>query len=107
MSFQGAHQLICSEIEKWESVKTLPHRFGGSEFLLGKREIGHIHGDSFVDIPFPMKIRDEIVRLGEAEPHHILLKSGWVSFYIHSKADVQKAISLLRRSYEIAVEAGK
>ena len=35
---------------------------------VGRREIGHIHGDSLVDIPFPKKIRDEIVAAGQAEP---------------------------------------
>ncbi len=39
-----------------------PHRFGGTEYRLGKRELGHIHGDYLVDIPFPKKVRDEIMK---------------------------------------------
>ena len=42
--------------------------------MLGKRELGHIHGDRLVDIPFPKPIRDELVNTGQAEPHHILQK---------------------------------
>ena len=88
----------------WQGIETHPHRFGGTEFRIGKREIGHIHGDSLVDIPFPKKIRDEIVAAKEAEPHHILPETGWVSFYLREEADVDRAIALLKRSYEIALK---
>ncbi|MBI3739827.1 MAG: DUF5519 family protein, partial [Chloroflexi bacterium] len=52
----------------------------------------------------PKKIRDEIVAAGEAEPHHVLPETGWVSFYIRVEPDVERAIQLLRRSYEIALK---
>jgi hypothetical protein len=51
---------------------------------LGHREIGHVHGDSLVDIPFPLHVRDELVKGGAAEPHHVLPKSGWVSVYLRT-----------------------
>lgn len=70
---------------------------------MGTRELGHMHGDYLVDIPFPKKVRDEIVKADLAEPHHILPETGWVSFYLRQEGDVQKAIALLRRSYEIAL----
>ena len=38
-----------------------PHRFGGIEFRLGRRELGHLHGDRVADLPFPRAIRDELV----------------------------------------------
>lgn len=81
-----------------------PHRFGGVEYLLGTRELGHIHGDHLVDIPFPKKMRDDIVGAGQAEPHHILPETGWISFYLRVPGDEQKAIDLLKRSYEIALK---
>jgi hypothetical protein len=84
-------------------VTVQPHRFGGVEYAIGKREIGHIHGDHLVDIPFPKKVRDEIVASGRAQPHHILPESGWVSFYLRGEDDVKKAIELLRESFEIAM----
>ena len=103
MSVHGASKQITATLLGWEGVETHPHRFGGTEFRIGRREIGHIHGDSLVDIPFPKKIRDEIVAAGEAEPHHILPESGWVSFYLNQDEDVERAIQLLHRSYEIAL----
>lgn len=103
MSVLNAQKMITQELTSWEGVSTAPHRFGGVEYRLGSRELGHIHGDQLVDIPFPKKIRDEIVNEGLAEPHHILPETGWVSFYLRRETDVEKVIALLRRSYEIAL----
>src|SRR5215207_10951366 len=102
MSFRGASKQIVDTLLTWNGMEARPHRFGGTEFRIGKREIGHIHGDGLLDIPFPKKVRDEIVTTGEAEPHHILPETGWVSFYIREETDIQKAIDLLQRSYRIA-----
>ena len=104
MSVRGASKQIVDTLLTWEGIEAHPHRFGGTEFCIGKREIGHIHGDSLVDIPFPKKIRDEIVAAGEASPHHILPETGWVSFYLKEEGNVQKAIDLLKRSYQIALK---
>lgn len=100
---QGAGEEITKAVLAWPEVTAHPHRFGGTEFQLGKREIGHIHGDTLVDIPFPTKVRNEIVAAGLAQPHHILPESGWVSFYIRQPEQVTAAIALLRRSYELAM----
>jgi predicted DNA-binding protein (MmcQ/YjbR family) len=89
-------------VRAWTAVSAHPHRFGGTEYRLGQREIGHIHGDLLVDIPFPTRVRDELVSAGLAEPHHVLPDSGWVSVYLREPADLERAISLLRRSYELA-----
>ena len=103
MPVNGAERRIREAVLTWQGVQALPHRFGGEEFRVGKREIGHVHGDYLVDVPFPTKVRDELVAAGLAEPHHILPRSGWISFYLRGEQDVQAAIGLLRRSYEIAM----
>ena len=104
VSTHGAGEQIKNTVSGWDRVEAYPHRFGGTEFTIGRREIGHIHGDQLVDIPFPKKIRDEVVAKGEAEPHHVLPETGWISFYIREEKDIQKAIDLLRRSYQIALK---
>ncbi len=104
MSVSNAQRIITQTLTSWEGVTTLPHRFGGVEYRLGTRELGHIHGDHLLDIPFPRKVRDEIVNEGLAEPHHILPETGWVSFYLREEADIRQAIELLRRSYMIALK---
>lgn len=107
MAIQGAQERINEVVTNWDGVAAYPHRFGGREYRIGQREIGHVHGDYLVDVPFPTKIRDEIVAAGRAEPHHVLPDSGWVSFYIRQPADVEGAIELLRQSYEIALNQRK
>lgn len=104
MSVRGASDTIRQTVLTWEGVEALPHRFGGIEYQLQKRELGHIHGDHMLDIPFPKKVRDELVAAGMAEPHHLLPDTGWISFYLRESADVEHAIDLLRRSYDLGVE---
>jgi hypothetical protein len=100
---QGALERVKSEVAAWPDVEQQPHRFGGLEFVLGKRELGHIHGDRLVDIPFPRAVRDEVVKSGQAAPHHILPDTGWVSIWLRDEEDVARAIELLRRSYQLAL----
>ena len=102
MSVKGAQVSITKVVTGWAGVTSKPHRFGGVEYVIGRREIGHIHGDQLVDIPFPKKVRDEIVAAGRAQPHHILPETGWVSFYLSDENDIEKVITLLHESYEIA-----
>lgn len=102
MPVRGAHERIRTAALTWPGVTAQPHQFGGEEYNLGKRELGHMHGDWLVDIPYPKKVRDEIVSAGRAEPHHILPNSGWISYYIRAAEDVDHAIELLRLSYDLA-----
>jgi Family of unknown function (DUF5519) len=102
MSVAGAGERIDAAVRGWEGIAARGHRFGGTEYKLGRREIGHVHGDSLVDIPFPKRVRDELVTAGRAEAHHILPESGWVSIHLRRAADVENAIELMRMSFEIA-----
>lgn len=103
MTIQGAQAQITKAVLAWEGVSAQPHRFGGTEYVIGKREIGHIHGDRWLDIPFPTRVRDELVAQGLADPHHVLPDSGWVTFVLRNHGDVAEAIALLKRSYDIAM----
>jgi Family of unknown function (DUF5519) len=95
---------IRAEVESWEGVTVHPHRFGGLEFRLGRRELGHVHGDPprLADLPFKRTIRDMLVETGRALPHHVLPDSGWVSKPIGTEDDAEEAVELFRLSYERA-----
>jgi Family of unknown function (DUF5519) len=93
---------IEAQVRSWEGVETHPHRFGGVEFRLGRRELGHLHGGRLADLPFTRRIRDMLVETGRARPHHVLPDSGWVSKPIRSDEDVAETIELFRLSYERA-----
>lgn len=101
MGVVGAKERIDAALQGWSGITCQPHRFGGTEYNLGRREIGHVHGDSLVDIPFPKNVRNELVAAGRAEPHHILPESGWVSVFLRQASDVDRAIELLHLSFEI------
>jgi hypothetical protein len=98
--------LINAALMQWPDVKSGKHRFGGLEWRLRKSEIGHIHGDAQVDITFPSKIRDELVAAGRADPHHIYPEIG-ITFYLNAPSDVDRAIELLRLSYDLLQERYK
>jgi hypothetical protein len=95
---------IVPEVSSWEGVEAHPHRFGGVELRLGRRELGHVHGDPprLVDLPFHRTIRDMLVDTGRAQPHHVLPDSGWVSLPVRSDEDAAEAVALFRLSYERA-----
>jgi Luciferase len=97
-----ASERIEVEVGGWEGVTVHPHRFGGVELRLGRRELGHLHGDTLADLPFRRRIRDMLVETGRAEPHRILPDSGWVSKPIRSEEDVEASIELFRLGYERA-----
>ena len=87
------------EILTWPNVSVHPHRFGGKEFRFGKAEIGHVHSNGTVDIPFPRPVRDALVEEGQAEEHRWVPDSGWTTFQIRGQADVPHATELIRMSY--------
>jgi hypothetical protein len=93
---------IEREVASWEGVTVHPHRFGGVEFRLGRRELGHLHGDRWADLPFHRGIRDMLVETGRAQPHHVLPDTGWVSKQIRTEEDVQEVVELFRLGYERA-----
>ena len=99
----GASQAIRAAVASWPGTHDAPHRFGGIEFLLGEREIGHLHGDRLLDVPFPRAVHDALIAEsgGRVAPHHILPESGWISFWLHEEGDVDQAIAILRRSYDL------
>jgi hypothetical protein len=91
---------IVREVSAWRGVTLSAHRFGGIEFRLGRRELGHLHGSRLADLPFPVRVREELVAAGKAEPHHVLPQSGWVSYYIRDATDVAHVVALFRLNYE-------
>jgi hypothetical protein len=102
--WDAAQARLLAEVARWEGVTLAPHRFGGTEFRFGRGEIGHVHLGGPVDIAFPKPVRDAIVAAGEAEPHHVLPASGWVSVSLREPGDWDKALELLRRAHAIRIE---
>ena len=91
---------IVSEVIGWPGVEERAHRFGGVEFRVNGHEIGHLHGDRLADLPFPVRMRKELVASGRARVHHVMPESGWVSYLIRGEEDVAGALELFRKNYD-------
>ena len=44
MGVKGADQDINEAVIQWDGVSKHLHRYGGTEWRLGRRELGHVHG---------------------------------------------------------------
>ena len=96
----GIRERIEREVLGWPGVEARSHRFGGVEFRVSGHEIGHLHGDRLADLPFPRRVREELVQAGKARVHHVMPHTGWVSYPINQPEDVKGALELFRRNYD-------
>ncbi len=97
---ESIQQAIVRQVSAWPGVTTGPHRFGGIELRLERRELGHLHGNRLADLPFPLLVREQLVAAGRAEPHHVFPESGWVSYFIRDETDVPRVVALFRLNYD-------
>ena len=97
---KGAADAIREAVTSWPGVDAVPHRFGGTEYRYGRREMGHVHGDRLADLPLPRRLHDEVISAGRAQPHHVLPDTGWVSCPLDGPNEVASVIDLFRMQYE-------
>ena len=91
---------LAKVLRQWHGVSVVPHRFGGFEFRMGNRTIGHVHVGGIADLLVNVRLRRDLVAAGRAQPHHALLHSGWISFRLRSEHDIPAAVELFRLNYE-------
>jgi len=95
---------IRRAVAGWPRVTTAAGEYGETDFVVDGRSIGHVHGGYQADIPFPRRIRDELVAVGRTGPHHVHPDSGWTTWYIRTDADADEAIELLRINYDRIIQ---
>jgi hypothetical protein len=93
---------IEREVKSWPGVTTDDTGRGGLQFSYGRVELGHLHGSSFADLPFPKKVRDELIAQGRASVHPPLPDSGWVRRRMDGPDDARAVIELFRMNYDRA-----
>lgn len=98
----GPSARIEREVLRWPGVSTGDTGRGGLLFSYGRVELGHLHGDSFADLPFPKKVRHEIVEEGRASAHPPLPESGWVRRRLDVPSDVEAVIEFFAENYRRA-----
>ncbi len=90
---------IYNEVASWPGVTVEGHSGGIVFFRVGRREIGHLHGTRFADLPFPVRIRRELVAAGKADLHYLHPESGWVTHTIRGEQDLEMIVQLFRLNY--------
>jgi len=97
---ESASEVAKREILSWPGVTVHDHRFGGLEFRVNGREMGHMHGDELADLPLPKDVGKKLIAQGKVSLHHFIPQSGWISYYINGAHDVPGLIELFRMQYE-------
>jgi hypothetical protein len=92
---------IEEELVLWENVETSLHKYGGLQFDVNGKEIGHIHSNGLLDILFSIEIKNELISKRQAMEHHIFKGSGWISYWICGAEEKKWAIQLLKKSYDL------
>ncbi|NCD68837.1 hypothetical protein GSY63_05665 [Mucilaginibacter sp. R11] len=91
---------IETEADKWENVTISTHKYGGTQFNYGGKEIGHIHSNGLLDMLLSRSIKQQLMQQGRIQDHHSFKNTGWISFYIHTKRDAGYALHLLQIGHE-------
>jgi luciferase-like monooxygenase len=96
-----ASQRIIEEVTSWPGIVAGPGRRGEFAFRLGRREIGHLHGDHAAHFSFPKGVWADLRTQGRIVPHPVFPDSeGPAARRIESEADVRDVIELLRLNYD-------
>ena len=105
----AALAVVADVVGRWPRVTSHPHLYGGVEFRVGRRGIGHLHGlegrECVADLPFPVAEHDALIAEGRAREHRAVPGTGWVSAPVRTLGDVEGAITLFAMAYDRALEA--
>ncbi len=99
-----ASQQIIEEVTSWPGVEAGPGRRGELAFKLGRRQIGHLHGDRAAHFSYPKRVWADLMEQGRIVPHPVFPDSqGPAARRIENEADVRDVIALLRLNYDRVV----
>ena len=101
---QRASEQITEEVTSWPGVEAGPGSRGEFAFTVGRREIGHLHGDYAAHFFFPKRMWADLKEQGRIVHHPVFPDSqGPAARAIEDEDDVRDVIELLRLNYERVV----
>jgi luciferase-like monooxygenase/metallo-beta-lactamase superfamily protein len=102
---QTASERITEEVTSWPGVEAGLGRRGEFGFTLGRRELGHLHGDRVFHGGFPKQVWQELFDQGRIDYHPVFPgRPGFAARRIESEEDVLDVIELIRLNYDRAVQ---
>jgi hypothetical protein len=93
---------ITDEVTSWPGTTAGYGARGEYGFTVGKRAIGHLHGDRVAHFGFPRPVWEQLMASGRVTRHPID-HPGWAARRMDSEADVEDVIALLRLNYDRVV----
>jgi len=98
---QTASQQITREVTSWPGVEAGPGRRGEFAFKLGRREIGHLHGDRAAHFSFPKQVWADLFEQGRIVYHPVFPdRQGPAARRIEDESDIRDVIELMRLNYD-------
>ncbi|EHN10510.1 hypothetical protein PAI11_26170 [Patulibacter medicamentivorans] len=99
-----ASQQIADHVTAWPGVTSGLGERGELGFRVGRREIGHLHGDRVAHFGFPKEVGAALRAAGRVGPHPVAPdKPAWGARALRDQADVDDAIALMRINYDRVV----
>jgi hypothetical protein len=99
-----ASEQITDEVASWPGVEAGIGRRGEYGFRVGRRELGHLHGDHAAHFFVPQHLWTEVFEQGRVVHHPVFPgKAGPAARRIDSDADVLDVIELMRLNYDRVV----
>ena len=95
---------ITKEVTSWPGVEAGFGARGEFGFRVGRREIGHLHGDHVAHFGFPKDVWQALFDQGRIDYHPVFPgKPGFGARRIENEEDVRDVIELLRLNYDRVV----
>src|SRR5215211_2325211 len=96
-----ASRQITDEVTSWPGVEAGPGARGEFAFRLGRREIGHLHGDHVAHFGFPKQLWAELFEQKRIDYHPVFPgRPGYGARRIDDQDDVRDVIELMRLNYD-------
>jgi len=100
----GASDRIVREATSWPGVRAERGPRGELSLRLGRRELGHLHGDRAAHFGFPRDVWAGLRAQGRIAPHPVFPgREGPAARRIEGEEDEREVIALLRLNYDRAV----
>jgi len=101
VSINTPSEQIIDVVTSWPGITVAHGSRGELSFRLGRREIGHLHGDAAAHFSFPRHVWVALYKQGRIEPHPIFVDLlGPAARRIEAASDIEAVIDLLRLNYE-------
>jgi len=101
---RAASELITKEVTSWPGVDAGVGSRGEFAFTVGRRELGHLHGDHVAHFGFPKQVWAVLYEQKRIAYHPVFPgRPGFGARRIESEADARDVIELMRLNYDRVV----